>query len=449
MTPDAPETSTPASLHSELSKAHATEVVQRLQQAGYTALWAGGCVRDLLLGHAPSDYDVATSALPDEVRRLFGERNTLAVGAAFGVIVVKGRRGAEDVEVATFRTEGPYLDGRRPERVVFSTPEEDAQRRDFTINGLFYDPLAGQLFDYVGGREDLERRVLRAIGDPRERFTEDKLRILRAVRISARFGCELETRTAVAVRQMAREILVVSQERIAQELQKILAHPSRRVALERAIGLGVLPVILPELAEFVGEVRPEVEQPRRVVDWLRGVESLPSPSLELALAYLLRPAGRGRTRWELRQLAEAACRRLKLSNAQVEQTGWLLEQEGEVAGLPVARESARKRLLAHPWARNLVALSRAVAVEEGVAPTASAWCDQYLDQTPREVLQPAPLLTGDDLRKMQMIPGKEFKTILEEIYDAQLEGRVTTREEAEGLARESWGRLRGGGGGNV
>jgi poly(A) polymerase len=449
MTPDAPETGSAAGLHSDLSKAHATDVVQRLQQAGYTALWAGGCVRDLLLGHVPSDYDVATNALPDEVRRLFGERNTLAVGAAFGVIVVKGRRGAEDVEVATFRTEGPYLDGRRPERVIFSTPEEDAQRRDFTINGLFYDPLTGQLFDYVGGREDLERRVLRAIGDPRERFTEDKLRILRAVRISARFGCELESQTAEAVRQMAREILVVSQERIAQELQKILAHPSRRVALERAIALGVLPVILPELSEFVQQVRPGGDLPCEVAHWLRGLESLPSPNLELALACLLRPAGKGRTQLELRRLAETACRRLRLSNAQLEQTGWLLEHEGEVAELPGAREAVRKRLLAHPWSRNLVALARAVAVGDGVTPTAPAWCDHYLDQTPRDVLQPVPVLTGDALRKMQLPPGKEFKTILEEVYDAQLEGRVTTREEAEALARECWGRLRGGRSGNA
>jgi poly(A) polymerase len=444
MTSDAPETGTPAGLHSDLSRAHATDVVGRLQQAGYTALWAGGCVRDLLLGHVPSDYDVATNALPDEVRRLFGERNTLAVGAAFGVIVVKGRRGAEDVEVATFRTEGPYRDGRRPERVVFSTPEEDAQRRDFTINGLFHDPLSGQLFDYVGGREDLERRVLRAIGNPHERFTEDKLRILRAVRISARFGCELESRTAQAVRQMAPEILVVSQERIAQELQKILAHPSRRVALERGIRLGVLPVILPELTEVLPELRPGADLPLDVANWLRGLESLPSPDLELALACLLRPAGKGRSRLDLRRRAEAACRRLKLSNAQVEQTGWLLEHEGEVAGLPEARVSTRKRVLAHPWARNLVALARAVAVGDGVTPTAAAWCDHYLDQTPADVLQPVPILTGDDLRKMQLVPGKEFKTILDEVYDAQLEGRVATREAAETLAREWWGRLRGG-----
>jgi poly(A) polymerase len=444
MTPNAPQTDPQEAVHSDLSKAHATEVVRRLQEAGYTALWAGGCVRDLLLGQVPSDYDVATNAIPDEVRHLFGERNTLAVGASFGVIVVKGRRGAEDVEVATFRTEGPYLDGRRPERVIFSTPEEDAQRRDFTINGLFFDPLAGQLFDYVGGREDLQRRVLRAIGDPRERFTEDKLRILRAVRISARFGCELETRTAEAVREMAPEILVVSQERIAQELQKILAHPSRRMALERAVTLGVLPVILPELTRFVANVKSGSGLPRDVANWLRGLESLPSPDFELALAVLLRPVGEGRTQSELRKVAEAVCRRLKLSNSQIEQTGWLLEHEGRVAGLPQARASIQKRLLAHPWSRNLVALARAVAVGEEVPPTAAAWCDQYLDQTPRDILQPLPVLTGDDLKRMELVPGKEFKTILEEVYDAQLEGRVTTREDAQTLAWECWTRLRGG-----
>jgi len=393
-------------------------------------------VRDLLLGHIPSDYDVATNALPDQVRQLFGARHTLAVGAAFGVIVVKGRQGAEDVEVATFRTEGPYLDGRRPERVVFSTPEEDAQRRDFSINGLFYDPLSEQLFDYVGGREDLERRVLRAIGDARERFTEDKLRILRAVRISARFGCQLEPATARAVHDMAPEILVVSQERIAQELQKILTHPTRRVAIERAAELGVLAVILPELQRLAAGVRADQPHPTEVDHWLRSLESLPSPDFELALALLLRPAVTGLTANRTRALVGETCRRLKLSNAQQEQTTWLLEQEAAIETIPTARDAVRKRLLAHPWARNLVALARGVAVGSGRTPTAADWCEAYLDQTPREVLQPVPLLTGDHLKNMQLKPGKEFREILEHVYEAQLEGRATTLEEAQLAARE-------------
>jgi poly(A) polymerase len=254
----------------------------------------------------------------------------------------------------------------------------------------------------------------------------------------------LEHDTAEAVRQMASEILVVSQERIAQELQKILAHPSRRVALERAITLGVLPVIVPELTRFVAEVKLGTDLPRNVANWLRSMESLPSPDFELALAALLRPGGEGRTRSESRRLAETVCRRLKLSNSQVEQTGWLLEQEGQVQGLPQARASIQKRLLAHPWSRNLVALARAFALGEEVPTTAAAWCDQYLDQTPKEVLQPVPLLTGDDLKRLQLVPGKEFKTILEAVYDAQLEGRVTTRDEAQALAWVWWTRLRGG-----
>jgi poly(A) polymerase len=191
----------------------ALEVVQALTNAGYTALWAGGCVRDLLLGKAPDDYDVATNARPEQVQDVFGPRRTRAIGASFGVVLVHGprRKHAGDVEVATFRTEGPYLDGRRPEHVAYATAEEDAHRRDFTINGMFFDPLADRVLDYVGGREDIERKVVRAIGDPHARFREDKLRMLRAVRIAARFEFTLDPQTGDAIRAMAPELLVVSQ----------------------------------------------------------------------------------------------------------------------------------------------------------------------------------------------------------------------------------------------
>ncbi|MFM8286942.1 MAG: CCA tRNA nucleotidyltransferase, partial [Planctomycetaceae bacterium] len=232
----------------------AVSVVRRLQRAGYTAYWAGGCVRDLLRGEDPSDFDVATSATPEQVRSLFGQRHTLAVGASFGVILVRGETSDSDVEVATFRTDGLYIDGRRPESVQFATPEQDAQRRDFTINGLFYDPLESRLYDYVGGQADLDRRLLRAIGDPVARFTEDKLRMLRAVRLSARFEFELEEQTALAVRQMASQVVVVSAERIAQELRKILLHRTRRIAIDRADWLGLLHQVLPELTEARAEI---------------------------------------------------------------------------------------------------------------------------------------------------------------------------------------------------
>ncbi len=228
----------------------AIEIVRKLRAAGYEALMAGGCVRDLLLGREPQDYDVATTARPEQVRTLFGHRRTLAVGASFGVIVVLPPRGndAGQVEVATFRTEGPYLDGRRPESVAFCTPEEDAQRRDFTINGMFYDPIETRVLDFVEGEADLAARVIRAIGDPHDRMREDKLRMLRAVRFTATLDFELDEVTAAAVREMADQITVVSAERIAQELRRMLVDAHRRRAVELCDDVGLLAVILPELA---------------------------------------------------------------------------------------------------------------------------------------------------------------------------------------------------------
>ncbi|MGH7200793.1 MAG: CCA tRNA nucleotidyltransferase, partial [Planctomycetaceae bacterium] len=198
----------------------ALEVVRRLREAGHQALWAGGCVRDLLLGREPQDYDVATDAVPETVRDLFGRRRTLAVGASFGVIIVRGPQ--SEVEVATFRTDLGYSDGRRPDAVAFSTPQEDAQRRDFTINGMFYDPIAERIIDYVGGEEDLKRRIIRAIGRPEDRMAEDKLRMLRAVRFAARFDFAIDPATLTAIQQQARELVIVSAERIAAEMRHIL-----------------------------------------------------------------------------------------------------------------------------------------------------------------------------------------------------------------------------------
>src|SRR5262245_8226634 len=218
----------------------AIDVVRRLRQSGYEALWAGGCVRDELLGVDPADYDVATSARPEEVERTFAR--SVGVGKSFGVIEVIGPRRHDGsfpkVQVATFRSDGAYVDGRRPESVVFSTAEEDAQRRDFTINGMFFDPLEDRVIDYVGGQADLRAGVLRAIGDPRARFREDKLRLLRAVRMAARFDFPIEPGTAAAVLEMAPEITVVSAERIAEELRKILVHRNRAWAVRQLDELG-------------------------------------------------------------------------------------------------------------------------------------------------------------------------------------------------------------------
>ena len=295
---------------------------------------AGGCVRDMLLGREPKDYDVATTARPEQVRTLFGQGRTLAVGASFGVIVVLPPRGSDagQVEVATFRTEGPYLDGRRPESVAFCTPEEDAKRRDFTINGMFYDPIEARVLDFVGGEADLAARVIRAIGDPHDRMREDKLRMLRAVRFTATLDFALDETTAAAVREMAEQITVVSAERIAQELRRMLVDAHRRRAVELCESVGLLEVILPELTAAWLESRsknpsppaPLPAEPGRGVKLktdskqvdvraktLAMLPLLASPSFELALATLLHslPA---------RPVAHDLCRRLKLSNDEID-----------------------------------------------------------------------------------------------------------------------------------
>ena len=230
----------------------AISVVRRLQEAGHQALWAGGCVRDERLGLVPNDYDIATDARPEDVKRLF--RRTVAVGISFGVVEVLGPRERPElrVQVATFRSDVSYSDGRRPDEVIFSSPKEDALRRDFTINGMFYDPLHDRLLDFVGGREDLDKRVLRAIGDPVVRFTEDKLRLLRAVRLATRFDLTIDAATAAAIRSMAPEITVVSAERIAQELRQLLEHAQRARGMNLLFELGLVHAILPELAPMKG-----------------------------------------------------------------------------------------------------------------------------------------------------------------------------------------------------
>src|SRR5262245_62164424 len=260
----------------------ALDVVRKLRQAGFTALWAGGCVRDELLGLVPADYDVATNAEPKHLRPLFKHRNE--IGAHFGVVQVIGPRGDTGewltIEVATFRLDGPYGDGgRRPDWVKFCTPEEDAKRRDFTINGMFFDPVKNELIDFVGGRADLDAKILRAIGDPAARFTEDKLRILRGVRMASRFELTVDPDTLAAARRMAREIAVVSAERIAEELRKLLVHPNRTRGVRLLCDFALVEPIFPELAALGSEAW---EKAVRVVEGLPREASFP-----LALAAVL------------------------------------------------------------------------------------------------------------------------------------------------------------------
>lgn len=394
----------------------AVEVVRKLRAAGHTALFAGGCVRDLLLGRPAKDYDVATTALPDQVRDLFGHKKTLPVGASFGVIIVMGPREAGHVEVATFRTEGPYHDGRRPASVAFCTPEEDAQRRDFTINGMFYDPIDARILDYVGGEADLAARVVRAIGDPHERVREDKLRMLRAVRFTAVLEFTLEETTASAVREMASQLVIVSAERIAQELKKMLVDRHRRRAIELCDSVDLLPLILPELKSELRDLSAHELT-------LRMLDELQQPSFELALAVLLHslPA---------KPVVYDACRRLKLSNEEADRITWLVAHQDDLANAPAQTLASLKRTLAHPYRDDLLSLLRVklLAREADLQPV--LFCDEYLARTPQSVIDPPPLITGDDLKALGMAPSPAFKLVLESIRDAQLNDEITTPEQA-------------------
>jgi poly(A) polymerase len=397
----------------------ALAVVKQLRDAGHEALWAGGCVRDQLLGRAPKDYDVATSALPDAVRDLFGHRRTLAIGAAFGVITVLGGRPLEPIEVATFRTDGDYRDGRRPESVAFTTAEHDAQRRDFTINGLFFDPLAEEVVDYVGGVADIDARIVRAIGDPRRRFTEDKLRMLRAVRFAATYDFALDPGTLAAIRSMADEVTAVSGERIGAELRRVLAHGSRRRGVELLADADLLRPILPELAPHAAAG----DAPWQAA--LARLDRLGAADFPLALAAwlhgLVDPSG-------TRPLG----RRLRLSNKEIDRAEWLLKHVDTVEHAASAPWPQLQRVLAHEGGADLIALAGATlpASHAGVARSRAELA------RPLSEWNPPPLVTGDDLIAQGLKPGAQFAALLDFLRDEQLEGRLGTPVEAMAAARQ-------------
>jgi len=403
----------------------ATRVVQQLRDAGEQALWAGGCVRDLLRCVPPGDYDVATSAPPDRVRDLFGRKRTLAVGESFGVIIVLPPAGLAPVEVATFRTEGPYKDGRRPESVVFATAEEDAHRRDFTINGMFYDPVEKQVLDYVGGQADLAAGVLRAIGDPHERMREDKLRLLRAVRFAAVLDFQLDTVTANAVREMSGDLSVVSAERIAQELRKMLVHRNRRRAVELSRDLGLLDVILPGWSTAT---TPDDET-------LTVLDRLESPSFALALAVLLQklsnPPTTNRKSPNAPATVRGHCRRLKLSNDEVESCLWLHAAQDDVLATHEMSDAELKQRLAHPLSTELL---KWYAAQAAISPKCEAALQLLRKRssqwTPADI-DPPPFITGQDVLALGVKPGPRVKELLDTIRTAQLNGEITTPDAAQ------------------
>ena len=434
------------------------EIVRRLKHFGFTALWAGGCVRDHLLDKTPKDYDVATNATPKQVRKIFAKLKTLDVGASFGVIIVVGPRGAGEVEVATFRSDGSYTDGRRPDSVTFSTPEEDAQRRDFTINGMFLDPLEHKVLDYVGGERDLSQGYIRAIGDPHDRMREDKLRMLRAVRFTAHLEFGLARATKAAITEMSKEIHVVSAERIAAELRRMLTDQHRHVAIELADEVGLLREILPEVVEIRGRVcefqiwppessnssepvpakseirtpdpdpgAPERRTPRAELiqassrsPRLTALRLLQEPSFELAFAVLLLGVSN----------VEVICRRLKLSNDELERTAWLVRQQEALREADKLSLAKLKRLLAHPFRDDLLALTRATLLAEQGDLHQVLFCERFVETTAPEILNPPPLVTGNDLIELGLQPGPRFKQFLDEVRDMQLNGELTDHNAA-------------------
>jgi len=390
------------------NKQAATEVIEELQRHGYQALLAGGCVRDMLLGRPAKDYDVATDARPDDVIRLF--HRTLKVGAKFGVVIVLTR--GQQVEVATFRSEVGYEDGRHPTRVDFTSAAEDASRRDFTINGMFYDPLKEQVIDYVGGQADLGRHIIRTIGDPDERFGEDYLRMLRAIRFSTQLGFQIEPQTYSAVGRNAANIARISGERIAVELEGIFVHPNRAAGAAMLIETGLAEAVFPG---FAGD------RARRGVDVLARLRKKVSFPLALAAFFADCPA----------EFALDRCEILKLSRHQLKHLRFLLVHRGRLLewDMPLAR---LKKLLAEPYFRDLYELDRAIqratAGNQGVVPLIKL--RRRIRDLGNVEVKPKPLLDGHDLMHLGAVPGPALGQLVEELYVAQLEGDVRTREQA-------------------
>jgi poly(A) polymerase len=404
----------------------ALAVVRRLREVGHVAYFAGGCVRDQVLGLEPKDYDVATDAPPTRVRELFS--NTQAVGAAFGVILVRQRK--SQIEVATFRTDGKYVDGRRPETVVFTTAEEDAKRRDFTINGMFFDPVEERVIDYVGGQADLRDKVLRAIGEPDHRFEEDHLRMLRAVRFASRFRLTIEPVTAAAIAAHAQHLKRISPERVAEELRMMLWHGHRIGAVRMLRQFGLDRVVLRFL--------PDVRQPVGIF------EALPDEyyTVAVGLAALVLDAHGGvpMSKPQVKAAVNALRQGLKISNDECAEVEGALSFAHLLGDPWPPRVATMKRFLGFggPGAAGACELM-AAARRCGIMPERIGAVQEQLSEIAKLGLAgivPLPLVTGDDLTAAGMQPGPVFKRVLDAVYDAQLEARVTTKEEAMRLAME-------------
>ena len=439
----------------------ADHICATLRQNGHQAYLVGGCVRDLLLGREPADYDVSTDARPECVQQLFP--HSLAVGAKFGVILVLEDEAADQgiaehasqVEVATFRSDIGYSDGRHPDRVVYSnTPQEDVRRRDFTINGLMMDPATCEVLDLVDGRADLHDGIIRAIGNPRLRFAEDKLRMLRAVRFAARFNYQIETQTLEAAQQAAKQITQVSIERIREELTKLLTEGAARRGFELLDESGLLPVILPDIARMKGVEQPLEYHPEGDV-WIHVrlmLEILePNCSPTLAWGVLLHDVGKPptfspakgpgtRIRFDGHaevgaRMAESFCRALRFSNEETAQIESLVANHMRFKDVQQMRPATLKRFVRLPKFEEHMELHRLDCLSSHRKLDAYNFVQKFLAETPPEQVRPPRLVTGDDLKGMGIRPGPRFKEILLAVEEAQLDGRFTDRQSALDFAR--------------
>ena len=419
----------------------ALQIVCRLRDAGHVALFAGGCVRDELLGLTPKDYDVATDALPDRVLDIFGRRRTKEVGAAFGVVLVK--EGASQIEVATFRSDGSYVDGRRPESVVFTNAADDAKRRDFTINGLFYDPLAGDgddgIIDHVGGRRDLKARRLRCIGDPLRRFAEDYLRLLRAVRFAARFDLVIGDETWGALRDGAYQISHVTNERVGEEVRRMLVPATRGRAWQLLWESGLIGPIFRGLPEPPTDTSPH----RPITRHVAAVRGEVTPTLAVAATLLDLATGGGATAGEAlsRQAVEHLTRvgrdSLRLSNAETAALHATLNLWPLVLDAPPSVALLR-RFLAVPQSGDARQILRALRHDRSLGPRINDVLGRLDDLAGSHgETAPEPWVRGDDLMRAGLAPGPAFSVAIDAAYDAQLDGTAIDRDEAVAIALDA------------
>jgi poly(A) polymerase len=453
-------------------KDHAISIVRTLREDGHQAYLVGGCVRDMVLGRDPADYDVTTDATPDQVMRMFPE--TYAVGAQFGVVLVppgssdaRELRPAVDatsvptdhskadvVEVATFRSDIGYSDGRHPDRVQFSTdPREDVERRDFTINGLLLDPIKGEILDFVGGRQDLKAGIIRTIGSPEQRFEEDKLRMLRAVRFAARFEYTIDPVTFAAMQKLAGNIHQVSRERVRDELSKMLIEGHARRALLLLDESGLLQQVLPEISAMKGVEQPPQFHPEGdvFVHTLLLLEKLPRPSpMTLAWGALLHDVGKpatfrvaDRIRFDGHvevgvKMAEQICKRFRFSNHETEQILALVKNHMRFGDVQRMKESTLKKFMRLPRFEEHLELHRLDCQSSHGDLTSYEFTREKLVSTPEASMRPAPLVTGNDLINAGYLPGPRFKEILAAVEDSQLEGQLQNKEQALAFVRQSF-----------